>query len=168
MSWNVHPIISRSGFGPETTQAFQVRLWMVLLLSTLILGWVTKLQLLGVWKTYRIEGTATAHFPDTSCDFPSHLWDHIIVINLTLCKLVLLFSISPHTTELKLQVVTGLARFIPNLGAPPHALVGHSPVPFYDVLINAIKTLWITIQRPLLMRISILLLYAFTSKTWFS
>jgi len=30
-------------------------------------------------------GTATAYYPDTSCDFPSHFWDHVIVINLTFC-----------------------------------------------------------------------------------
>jgi len=30
-------------------------------------------------------GQPVAYFPDTQCDFPSHFWEHAIIINLTFC-----------------------------------------------------------------------------------
>jgi len=58
--------------------------------------------------------------------------------------------------------------FYSQSGCPSTCVGGSFLLPFMTscLLINVIKTSWITIQRPLLMHISILLLYAFTSKSW--
>ena len=40
-----------------------------------------------------LQGLPTASFPDTFCDFSSHFSEENIIINLTLCKLSLFYSV---------------------------------------------------------------------------
>ena len=171
--WNAHWIISRSGFGLETIRAFQVLLWMVLLLSTLIPGWVvnTTIILLEVGKLIKsfFEGTATAYFPDTTCDFPSHLWDHVIIINLTFCKCAFC-SHSAHNWSVVVMncrwwvgwpsVFTIWVPLYVYRWVFPYACPWYRGWP-----IDLIKTSWITIRRLSLTHILILLPCAFISKS---
>ena len=62
-----------------------------------------------MWMDNALQGTPTAYFPDTSCDFSSHLGDHHIVINLTFCAyLPCLLPLMELTRAHSFQVVTGV------------------------------------------------------------
>ena len=58
----------------------------------------------------RAQGTPVAYYPSTDCDFSTHLGPHNIIINLTFCASLSVFSPPPLISPLNLQAETGRAR----------------------------------------------------------
>jgi len=111
---SVQIIITRFGSGHGTPDVYLPKSGMALHSLILRPGYgVFLLSALPNILDNPLQGTPTAYFPDTNCDFPSHFSDHNIIINLTFCAYSLpcplAFEEVDSSTPL-LQVVIGLVR----------------------------------------------------------